>query len=280
MTRLCEEILYLLEKATKIMVQISTFEKECDLHNPRRVMKYVLLYCSERKIRVRIDEHDFILNAGETITITSGQIHSFQNSANAHGFVLEFTIDFFCKDDSDIELIFQNGLFCHFGMNEVIAVNKAFMEKQLACISEELLNQPYQYLISVHSRIALILVEINREKVMRGDEIWKPDALFLKFLEAVRANFEHNHPLSKFAEMLDTTELKLNELAKLHTGKTALMVVHGLVASEAKRILTYENLTVKETAYKLGFHDPFYFSNFFKKHTHISPKAYQRAHAL
>jgi AraC-like DNA-binding protein len=28
-------------------------------------------------------------------------------------------------------------------------------------------------------------------------------------------------------------------------------------------------------AYKLGFNDPFYFSNFFKKHTQVSPKAYQ-----
>ncbi len=36
-----------------------------------------------------------------------------------------------------------------------------------------------------------------------------------------------------------------------------------------------EDLTVKEVAYQLGFNDPFYFSNFFKKHTKHSPKSYQ-----
>jgi hypothetical protein len=35
------------------------------------------------------------------------------------------------------------------------------------------------------------LVAINRAKVNRGDGVWKPDGLFLKFLEAVRNNFEH-----------------------------------------------------------------------------------------
>jgi AraC-like DNA-binding protein len=166
-------------------------------------------------------------------------------------------------------------------MNEVIPVeNYNRIESQLLQIQEELSKQPYQYLISIHSRIELILVEINRTKVERGDEIWKPGALFLKFLELVRANFEHNYSLLQYAQMLDTTELKLNEQAKLHAGKTAQNVIYGLIISEAKRFLIYEKLTIKEIAYKLGFNDPFYFSNFFKKHTRLSPKSYQSKHVL
>ncbi len=117
--------------------------------------------------------------------------------------------------------------------------NFQLVETQLKIINEELLTQPYQYLTSIHSRIELILVEINRTKVNRGDEIYKPDALFLKFLELVRANFKNNFPLSHFAK-----------------------------------------LSVKEVAAKLGFNDPFYFSNFFKKHTKESPKLYKSKTAL
>ena len=110
--------------------------------------------------------------------------------------------------------------------------------------------------------------------------LWQIEVSLFPNLEAARNNFERNYPLSEFAKFLGTTQIKLNELAKLHTGKTAQNVIYGLIASEAKRLLRYENLSVKEAAYKLGFNDPFYFSNFFKKHTNISPKQYMNKHAL
>jgi AraC family transcriptional regulator, transcriptional activator of pobA len=264
----------------KHMIEIKTEENFTNLNKPRRIMKYVLVYCAAGSLSMTIDENNYNLASGQVVTITSGQIHSINRSSKAKAFILEFTLDFFCKNDNDIELIFHNGLFCHFAMNEVIAVNKTFIESQLNTISDELMKEPYQYLISIHSRIELILVEINRAKVKRGDEIWKPDALFLKFLESVRNNFAHNYTLAQFAKMLGTTEIKLNELAKLHAGKTAQNVIYGLVTSEAKRLLTYGDLSVKEVAYQLGFNDPFYFSNFFKKQTKLSPKLYKEKFAV
>lgn len=262
------------------MIELFLLESYNAIKKPRRVMKYVMVCCSAGSVTLTVDENDFTLNSGQIITITSGQIHYIKKNTEAKGYILSFTLDFFCKDDTDIELIFHNGLFCHFSMNEVIAVDKTVIENQLKSIRDELLHQPYQYLISVHSRIELVLVEINRAKVERGDEIWKPEALFLKFLETVRANFENSYTLAQYAQMLGTTELKLNEQAKLHAGKTAQNVIYGLIVSEAKRFLTYEKLSIKEVAHKLGFNDPFYFSNFFKKHTKLAPKSYQSIHAL
>lgn len=262
------------------MIEIKTLENFSNPDKPRRIMKYVLVYCAAGGLNMTIDETKFELVGGQVVTITSGQIHSINKSSKAKAFILEFTLDFFCKNDNDIELIFHNGLFCHFAMNEVIAVNKSIIESQINSIIDELMKKPYQYLISLHSRIELILVEINRAKVKRGDEIWKPDALFLKFLEAARNNFIHNYTIAQFAKMIDTTEIKLNELAKLHTGKTAQNVIYGLVVSEAKRLLTYGDLSVKEVAYQLGFNDPFYFSNFFKKQTKLSPKLYKETFAV
>lgn len=263
------------------MIEIKTFAERTDIFQPRRIRKYILIWCSKGSVSVVVDEKELHIKQYDVLTITSGQIHFLKNKNKAEGFILEFSLDFFCKNDNDIELIFQNGLFCHFDLNEVIAVpDHTIIQSQLKLIMQELQSQPYQYLITIHSRIELILVEINRAKLKRGDEIWKPDALFLKFLELVRANFKNNYSLSQLAQMLGATEAKLNEQAKLHTGRTAQNVIYGLVASEAKRLLTYQNLSVKEVAYELGFNDPFYFSNFFKKYTHVSPKSYQQKFAL
>jgi len=263
------------------MIDIKAFNEYPDIDKPRRLRKYVLVWCSKGALTAMVDDKELQVKEHDVLTITSGQIHYFKNLKKAEGFILEFTVDFFCKNDNDIELIFHNGLFCHFDLNEVIKIpNHTSIQVQLELIKKELQVKPYQHYISIHSRIELILVEINRTKVERGDEIWKPDALFLKFLEIVRANFHNNYSLADIAGKLGTTEAKLNEQSKLHTGRTAQNVIYGLIASEAKRLLIYQNLTVKEVAYQLGFNDPFYFSNFFKKHTHHSPKSYQAKYAL
>lgn len=263
------------------MVDLWTFQQYPDPFRPRRIMKYVLVYCQKGSLTLMVDDKEIVLKAKQVLTITSGQYHYWLPFKKAEGTVLEFTLHFFCKNDADFELVFHNSLFCHFDYNEVISMSgHPIIEAQLAEIGKELKQQPYQYLISIHSRIELILVEINRSKIARGDEIWKPSALFLKFLDAVRSNFENQLTLADYAAMLDTTYAKLNALARQHAGKTAQMVIQGLVSSEAKRMLTYENLSVKEVAYKLGFRDPFYFSNFFKKHNRISPKTYQDRHAI
>ncbi|MEO7308382.1 MAG: AraC family transcriptional regulator [Ferruginibacter sp.] len=258
------------------MIDIKTFDKAIDLQEPRRIRKYVLVWCASGSVTMVVDENEFLLRSNTVITITSGQVHYIKKTKAAKGLLLEFTYDFFCKNDKDIELIFHNSLFCHFAMNEVIPLGKSQLVKlELEQIKNELKEEPYQYLVSIHSRIELILVEINRAKIKQGTEIWKPDAPFLKFLETIRANFKKNLTVRQMAASLHTTESKLNELSKLHTGRTAQAVVHGLVASEAKRLFMYEKLSVKEVAYELGFNDPFYFSNFFKKQTMQSPKSYR-----
>lgn len=259
------------------MIELKPLEDYPELRTARRLMRYVLLWCTEGETVLEIDDSEFILRPNDAITITSGQVHFLKSQSGAKGMILEFSYDFFCKDDTDIELIFHNGLFCHFDQNEVIPVaDAATMNRLFSCISTDLAHRPYQYLVSVHACVELLLVAINRAKIARGDDIWKPNASYLKFLEIVRANFRQNYALGQLAGMLHTTEGKLNELSKLYTGKTAQMVIWGLVVSEAKRRLRYEDLSVKEVAAELGFNDPFYFSNFFKKQTGFSPTDWRK----
>ena len=105
------------------MIEIRPVESVTNLEQPRRIMKYVLVYCPAGDLQMTIDEKEFNLTASQVITITSGQVHPINKSPRSKGFILDFTLDFFCKDDKDIELIFHNGLFCHFAMNEVIDVD-------------------------------------------------------------------------------------------------------------------------------------------------------------
>lgn len=256
------------------MITINKIETISDF-TPKRVKRYLFLWCSQGTISIMVDDKLLTLNKNQVLTITSGQYHCFKATNQGEGYVLSFTLDYICKTDKDIELIFQNSLFCHFDYNEIISINNpSEINYQLQKIAQEYQDKPFQYLESIHSRIELLLFEVNRSKIANGGEVWKPDSLFLKFLEFVRNNFESNLPLKEIALRLNTTELKLTELAKLHAGKTAQNVIYGLIISEAKRMLQYQEKSIKEIAFDLGFNDPYYFSKFFKHHTEISPSQY------
>jgi len=260
------------------MTTLYTIEQLNDPNCPRepvRLLKYRIIFCAAGNAKIRIDQTDFTMCAAEVITITSGQIHYF-TALNGQLTIVDFPLEFICKDDHDIELIFHNGLFCHFGENELIKLhNSDDFSLILHKIEDEIKNRLFQYQIAVKGHIESLLITINRTKIARGDSLWKPDALFLKFLELTRNSFIENYSVADYARLLQTNEAKLNELSKLHTSKTAQNVIFSLKISEAKRLLLYQDFTIKEISYKLGFTDPFYFSNFFKKHTGKSPKDYK-----
>ncbi|AIL46670.1 hypothetical protein [Elizabethkingia anophelis] len=92
------------------MIEIIRYSHQTGHSEPRRVVKYTLFWCKEGSAEILIDENIFILETSQLVTITSGQFHQLI-SVEGDLIALEFTLDFFSKNDSDIELIFHNGLF-------------------------------------------------------------------------------------------------------------------------------------------------------------------------
>ena len=82
------------------------------------------------------------------------------------------------------------------------------------------------------------------------------------------------HP-SVYADHLYISESYLNEVVKKETGFTVTYWINLEVMLEAKRLLYYTQLTVKEISYQLGYDDHTYFSKLFKKNTRITPLAFR-----
>lgn len=65
----------------------------------------------------------------------------------------------------------------------------------------------------------------------------------------------------------------LNKVLKEHTGRTTTDIISSRVVQEAKLLLKQTDWPISEIAYSLGFAEVAHFSNFFKKHTSLSPFA-------
>ena len=74
-----------------------------------------------------------------------------------------------------------------------------------------------------------------------------------------------------YAHQLSISETYLNEAVKEITGFTATYWLMNEIMVEAKRLLIYSPLSVKEIAYDLGYEDHVYFSKLFKKLSRLTP---------
>ena len=79
-----------------------------------------------------------------------------------------------------------------------------------------------------------------------------------------------------YAEKLNVSLSYLNESLKKVTGlPISYWIIHEVML-EAKRLLYYSQLTVKEIAYELGYEDHAYFSRLFRKATGVTPIAFRQ----
>lgn len=117
----------------------------------------------------------------------------------------------------------------------------------------------------------------EKQKVNAAQRI---SALFLELLER-QFPVEEDHPkvslrsASDFARQMNIHVNHLNRALKETTQKTTSQLIAERILQEAKILLKHSNWNVSEIAYALGFTEATHFSNFFKKHTHISPSQFR-----
>lgn len=72
----------------------------------------------------------------------------------------------------------------------------------------------------------------------------------------------------------------LSNVIKSKTGKAIGTWITEKTIAEAKSILQNSSAPIKEIAYQLGFTESAHFSNYFKKHTDVSPVLYRKQHGV
>lgn len=80
---------------------------------------------------------------------------------------------------------------------------------------------------------------------------------------------------SDFADNLRVHVNHLNKVLKETTGKTTTEIIASRINQEARILLKQTTWNISEIAYSLGFEEVAHFSNFFKKHSKVSPAAFR-----
>lgn len=95
------------------------------------------------------------------------------------------------------------------------------------------------------------------------------------FKNILTDNFKIEKRPSVYANMLNISESYLNEALKKVTGFSVSYWINHEVVLEAKRLLYYSQLNVKQIAHRLGYEDHTYFSRLFKKTVGLTPLSFR-----
>lgn len=214
-----------------------------------------------------VDFNQYAIAPGTIIFISPGQIHSFDTKHDQEGYVLKICAELF--DD-----------FVSLSCVTVQDKDSAALEMLVAAMQEELKKEDsLGHREALHALVKLFVIMVRRSYAGMNPSAPNPHKVsykaFLNFRKLIEENYCRLHTVKDYASLLNvsskTLTLYVNECSKY----SPLELINNRIILEAKRLLRYSVLSVKEIAFRLGFEDPSYFAKFFKRLVKQSPADYR-----
>lgn len=239
--------------------------------------------CGEKQT-VSIDGETFDFMPHTILVLMFDQSFYFEQPADIVAW--QFNREFYCIVDHDAEVScvgflfgFSNPMFVH--LDESAQYK---MQLLLSIFKEELKtrdNIQKEMVLVLLKRLIIVLTKLARSEHIPDPQLHDDRLdLFRKFNLLVEGSFRTEHSVNYYAQCLNKSPKTLSNVFALYDQKTPLQVIQGRIIIEAKRLLYYTKKSVKQITYELGFEDPAYFSNFFKKHTSLSPLEFRNKDAV
>ena len=262
---------------------------------PCRLDGVVMLFCINGSISLSVNLNEHEIKQGQLIICTAGDIVKvsrlddsgskdwrFVMLAMSHRYASELRIDF--------KHILNEGVFPL--ETPVISVNENTQEilgDHLKLIARIAAENGEMYKDSVRSLVSSMVsvlasqwfAEIGNLKAGRdaGNESRSSHKrlVFEQFLKLVSENYSQQRQMTFYADRLCLSPKYLSKLVKEVSGKSAPEWIESHVMLEAKHLLKYSNMSIKEVVYRLNFPNQTAFYKYFKAHTGMTPTDYRNS---
>lgn len=146
-------------------------------------------------------------------------------------------------------------------------------------------DHPAEMAGSLVNFLLLQITEIfHSQNVHPAGRVKHSDALFRLFRKLLAENYRKEHELQFYADSLHISQTYQSRVIRQISGKTVNNYIAEALYTDARRLLVFTDLTVKEIAEQLGFSDQSSFGKFFKKKSETSPAnfrdEYKKLHNL
>lgn len=257
------------------------------LRFPARIEGYMLALCTGGEFTVNINLNEHKVKAGEmAINYPENIIELKDFSSDGSGLFMIISPNFLSTLQIDIESIIP--LYVQFKNNPVIKLNKDELSylNDYYKILKKTVNSNFArrkecFRGQISSLVYIVSDIFNRHAADNGifedSKKGRRDMLFEKFMTLLSENHKDERELKFYADKLFITPKYLSTLIKEISGRSAADWIDEYVIMEAKSLLKYSNMSIKEISYFLNFPSQSFFGKYFKQHTGMSPGTFKKS---
>jgi len=252
------------------------------IQKPHKHDFYIVLFITTGVGKHTIDFNEYEVKPNTVFFMVPGQVHSWQLSEDADGYIIMFTATFYLKFYPDRKLYHYP--FFNASLHKPVLTVSSFQETNILNYFMEMAQEHSSGGWLKQEMIChyLDMILIRFARLFRGqvpeEEYITGSLSQLQFLEdLIDKHYKKHLPVSFYAEQIHVTIKQLNDTSKRALGKTVNELVQERILLEAQRLLVHSDLTSTQIAADLGYFDNAYFFRFFKKQTGLTPEQFRNS---
>lgn len=244
---------------------------------------YEILWFMEGEGKHTVDFMEYDVSPGTIFFLSPGQTHHFDVKEGYRGVAIKMCTNFLKDEDTEHNLFLKYNVFHTFDTApyyHVDATTAATLQALVGEMEEEAeRSEEFGNVDVLKALLRIFLVKILRhgqqDVELRLDTLKPAHQLFIQFRKMVDKEYAHMHTVQEYADRLNVAVRTLNKCVNECSGKSPLAFINDRIILEAKRMVRYTHMMIKEIAYSLGFEDASYFVKLFKRHTGYLPSDFR-----
>jgi AraC-like DNA-binding protein len=235
---------------------------------------------SLNELKINVDGRMYLFPSNSVLFLT--EYHKVEVLKVSRARLIHFNRAFYCIADHDSEIGCKGILFFGASQFPKIAIPDAELEKfeilwkmfGIEMVSKDDLQN--DMLLMMLKRLLILCTRIYKEQTELTNFNKNQLDIVREYNYLVESHFKTKHQVAAYAEMLNKSPKTLSNLFKKYNEKSPLQIIQNRTMLEARRLLRYSNISIKEIAYEIGYEDIQSFSRFFKRMEGVSPSEFKK----
>ena len=258
------------------------------LRYPCRFDGYMAIFCKKGNFAVDINLRTFEISSNSLMLYFPGNIvklHKVEELTDAEFYVVATSTSFLKDVKINFAKLYEDSIAAHnnpcFPLNETECTIVTKYYELAESLAKANITEVREVVQTLTSSVFMLLGELwsNKLNCVKSDvprHSLRSQMTVDTFMSLVSQYHQTEHYLAFYADKMCLSSKYLSKLVKTVTGRSAPEWIDSFLILEAKNLLKYSDIPIKEIVYKLNFPDQSSFYKFFKLHTGMVPSEYRK----